>query len=85
MQFALSFQVEAEEISDDEWMLMMARDLKRHGVLGQIVDQVPPYVINIDYQGDACVHLGNQLVPLQTQNEPVQLKLVHFYLLLTRR
>jgi len=69
-------QVEVEKMTDDEWILGRTRDLKRHGVLGQIVDQVPPYVINIDYQDDARVHLGNQLVPLQAQRQPVQIKLV---------
>ena len=72
-------QVEVEQISDDEWILTRTRDLKRHGVLGRIVDQVPPYVINIDYRDDASVHLGNQLVPLQTQQQPVRIKSVsHF-------
>jgi len=72
-QFHLPYKVEVEQISDDEWILTRTRDLKRHGVLGRIVDQVPPYVINIDYRDDASVHLGNQLVPLQTQQQPVRI------------
>lgn len=54
----------------------MTTGLKRHGVLGQIIDQTPPYVINVDYPEGACVHLGNQLTPRQTRLAPNQLKSV---------
>ena len=67
-------QVQAEEISDEEWQQMMTDDLRRHGVLGQIVDTVPPYIVNVDYADDACVHMGNSLVPSQTQLQPHQVK-----------
>ncbi|XP_045034181.1 OV-16 antigen-like [Daphnia magna] len=72
-QFNLPFSVQAEEISDEEWRQMMTDDLRRHGVLGQIVDTVPPYVVNVDYAEHACVHMGNQLVPRQTQLQPHQI------------
>ncbi|XP_046443939.1 OV-16 antigen-like [Daphnia pulex] len=71
-QFNLPFSVQAEEISDEEWRQMMTDDLRRHGVLGQIVDAVPPYIVNVDYADHACVHMGNQLVPRQTQLQPQQ-------------
>ncbi len=67
-------QVQAEEISDEEWRQMMTDDLRRHGVLGQIVDTVPPYIINVDYADHACVHMGNPLFPRQTQLQPHQVK-----------
>ncbi|XP_057378022.1 OV-16 antigen-like [Daphnia carinata] len=72
-QFNLPFSVQAEEISDEEWRQMMTDDLRRHGVLGQIVDTVPPYIVNVDYAEHACVHMGNQLVPRQTQMQPHQI------------
>jgi hypothetical protein len=72
--FFLGFKVQAEEISDEEWRQMMTDDLRRHGVLGQIVDAVPPYIVNVDYADHACVHMGNQLVPRQTQLQPQQVK-----------
>ena len=74
--FFLSFfsQVQAEEISDEEWRQMMTDDLSRHGVLGQIVDTVPPYIVNVDYADHACVHMGNQLFPHQTKLQPDQVK-----------
>lgn len=55
---------------------MMTDDLSRHGVLGQIVDTVPPYVVNVDYADDACVHMGNQLGPNKTRFQPHQVKWV---------
>lgn len=58
------------ELSDDEWHQMMKEDLMRHGVLGQVVDQVPPYVVNVDYEDFNCVHLGHPLTPRQTQSQP---------------
>ena len=67
-------QVQAEEISDEEWRQMMTDDLRRHGVLEQIVDTVPPYIINVDYADHACVHMGNPLFPRQTQLQPHQVK-----------
>lgn len=72
--FILCFQVQAEEISDEEWRQMMTDDLGRHGVLGQVVDTVPPYVVNVDYADNACVHMGNQLGPSQTREQPHQVK-----------
>ena len=65
-----------EEISDEEWIDMMTRDLQRHKVLGQIIDQVPPYVINIDYSQSHCVHFGNTLQARDTQQEPLTIRSV---------
>lgn len=68
-------QPQAEEMSDEEWAQMLTKDLQRHGVLGQIIDRVPPYVINVDYGGDdGCVHLGNEIPPMHSRLPPVQLK-----------
>ena len=69
-------QVQAEEISDEEWVDMMTRDLQRHKVLPQIIDQVPPYVINVDYTDEHCVHLGNHLQPRHTQKQPLRIRSV---------
>lgn len=42
-------QVEGEEMADDEWRQLMTSQLVDHGVVGDVLDTVPPYVINIDY------------------------------------
>lgn len=62
------------ELTDDEWHETMKTDLMRHGVLDQIVDQVPPYVVNVDYPELNCVHLGHPLTPRSTQHQPEQVR-----------
>ena len=84
-------QVESLEISDDEWRRLMTKQLQRYALLNQVIDAVPPYVINVDYHSkeaddindndsssrdhnDICPHLGNQLDPLETRDQPVHVR-----------
>ena len=87
-------QVESLEISDDEWRRLMTKQLQRYALLNQVIDAVPPYVINVDYHSkeahdiydndssssssrdhnDICPHLGNQLDPVETRNQPVHVR-----------
>lgn len=48
----------------------MAQALKTHGVVPDVIDEVPPSVLKVAYPSKANVDLGNVLTPTLVKDEP---------------
>ncbi|XP_012226992.1 protein D2 isoform X2 [Linepithema humile] len=48
----------------------MAQDLKKHGVIPDVVDKVPESVLNVTYPDNITVEIGKELTPTQVKDEP---------------
>lgn len=48
----------------------MAQDLKKHGVIPDVVDKVPASVLNVTYPNNITVEIGKELTPTQVKDQP---------------
>ncbi|XP_076039186.1 protein D3-like [Oratosquilla oratoria] len=63
-------EVEAEELSDDEWHQYLEEEWQANGIVPDLLASPPPNVANLDFGDHNCVHLGNLLLPAQTRHPP---------------
>jgi len=50
---------------------ILRRTMEEHGVIPDVVDTVPPHVLEVRYASGAEVKMGNELTPTQVKDIPV--------------
>lgn len=48
----------------------MAQDLKKHGVIPDVIDTVPESVLSVNYPNNITVEIGKELTPTQVKDQP---------------
>jgi len=48
----------------------MTQALMKHGVIPDVLDKLPPNVLNVKYPNNVDVNVGNVLTPTQVKDEP---------------
>ncbi|XP_050734190.1 39S ribosomal protein L38, mitochondrial-like [Eriocheir sinensis] len=72
--FEPRIQVEAEELSDEEWEQHLAEGWARDGLVPRLLAAPPPFLANVDFGDHNCVHLGNTLTPAHARAPPNTLR-----------
>ncbi|XP_069182170.1 uncharacterized protein [Procambarus clarkii] len=68
--FEPSIQVEAEELSDEEWSNYLESEWGSDQVVPGLLPAPPPFVANVNFGSHQCVHLGNTITPAHARHRP---------------
>ncbi|XP_071529505.1 uncharacterized protein [Panulirus ornatus] len=68
--FEPTIQVEAVELSDEEWQEYLENEWRGDGVVPQLLDAPPPFLVNVNYGDHHCLHLGNDINPAHARHKP---------------